>query len=217
MLFVEATLKVAPGKLREFNELLKNDLVPLMERHGAKLIAAWGNLTGAQDVVTDLWLYDDLAHLQRVQESWTSDPAMRDSFKKLQTLSPWETTKLLAPLRYHPADALFQPASTTRLLMTARLRTNAGQTGAFLKFFQNEFLPVAQKHGMQLLGAFQTTVGPLSEILDLWRFDNLATFGEVSKALGGDPEFRRLIAEARALAPDEDINLHVPLPYSPYR
>ncbi len=217
MIFVEATLKVAPGKQREFNDLLKNDLVPLMERHGAKLVAAWGNLTGAQDVVTDLWAYEDLAQMQRVQESWAGDPAMRENFKRLQTLSPWETTKLLTPLRYHPTDALFQPRSTTRLLMTARLRVTAGQTGAFLRFFQSEFLPVAQKHGMQLVGAFQTAVGPLSEILDLWRFDNLAAYAEVSKALGADPEIRRLIAEARALAPDEDITLHFPLPYSPYR
>ena len=217
MIFVEATLKVAPGKQREFNDLLKNDVVPLMERHGAKLVTAWGNLTGAQDVVTDLWAYEDLAQMQRVQESWAGDPAMREIFKKLQTLSPWETTKLLTPLRYHPADALWQPRSTTRLLMTARLRVTSGQTGAFLKFFQNEFLPVAQMHGMQLVGAFQTAVGPLSEILDLWRFDNLAAYAEVSRALGADPEIRRLIAEARALAPDEDITLHFPLPYSPYR
>lgn len=217
MIYLEATLKVAPGKQREFNDLLKNDFVPVGSRHGMRLVAAYANITGLQDVATDLWEYDDLAQMQQVEVARAGDPAFRDAYKKLTALSPWETVKLLTPLRYHPADALKRRSTTASVIMSARLRVEAGQVGPFLKIFQNDFLPVAQQHGMELIGAFMTSVGRLSEVLDLWRFDSVAAYGEVTRSLAGDPQFRKLVAEIRQVAPEEEINLHVPLPYSPFR
>lgn len=217
MIFLEATLKIAPGKQREFNELLRSRLVPLNEKTGMKLVAAYANITGVQDVVTDLWAYDDLAQMQRSQETLAGEAEWRDIFRTLQTLIAWENTRLLTPLRYHPADGLTPRADQRSVLMSARLRVNAGRMGEFLKTFANDFLPVAQRNGMQLVGAYQTTTGPLAEVLDLWRFDSVAAYGEVTRALAGDPDFRRLVQEIRSIAPDENISLHVPLPYSPFR
>jgi hypothetical protein len=53
-LFVLSTIKIRPGKMTDFCELMPR-LVPLMEAHGWRLVAALTNLGGRINVVADLW------------------------------------------------------------------------------------------------------------------------------------------------------------------
>jgi hypothetical protein len=57
-LFVLSTIKVRPGRIPEFCELMTR-LVPIMEAQGWRLVAALTNLGGRLNVVVDLWQIPD--------------------------------------------------------------------------------------------------------------------------------------------------------------
>lgn len=73
--YLHVTIKVRPGKMNEFCELMPI-LVGAAERHGWKLLGAWSNVIGRLNVVVDLWEVPDA----------NSIPAQ---FAQLMQLSDW--------------------------------------------------------------------------------------------------------------------------------
>jgi hypothetical protein len=57
-IFFLATIKVRPGKMAEFCELMPR-VVAIMEAQGWRLVGAWTNLGGRINVVIDLWQIPD--------------------------------------------------------------------------------------------------------------------------------------------------------------
>lgn len=57
-LFVLSTIKIRPGKMPEFCELMPR-LIPIMETYGWRLLGALTNLGGRINVVADLWQIPD--------------------------------------------------------------------------------------------------------------------------------------------------------------
>jgi len=102
MIYLHVTLEVAPGKFREFNELMSNGLVPLMEKHGAKLIGSWETAVGTRDEVTDLWCFDNMGHFEGSLESLIRDSELRSLLPTVSSVITKETTKLLRPLPFSP-------------------------------------------------------------------------------------------------------------------
>jgi hypothetical protein len=100
MIYLEATLRVVPGKMDEFMEVFSNEYLPASEKLGRKLAAQWRTFIGTLDEVVDLWAYDDLAHMQRFQEARQKDEEMAKAGKRLRALIAYETTKLLIPTPY---------------------------------------------------------------------------------------------------------------------
>ena len=54
MIYLQASIKLRPGKLQDFIALL-NDLVPIVARHGWKLIGSYASVVGRLNTVVDLW------------------------------------------------------------------------------------------------------------------------------------------------------------------
>ncbi|MDP9084529.1 MAG: NIPSNAP family protein [Pseudomonadota bacterium] len=53
-----ATVKIRPGKMLQFSELMPR-IVAVMEQHGWRLLGAWTTIVGRLNVVTDLWQIPD--------------------------------------------------------------------------------------------------------------------------------------------------------------
>jgi hypothetical protein len=70
MVYVQAQIKLHPGKQTEFVSLL-NTLMPLLNKHGWKLIGSYSAMVGRFNTVLDLW---ELPNPNAV-ESLLSDPA----------------------------------------------------------------------------------------------------------------------------------------------
>jgi len=87
----------------------------------------------------------------------------------------------------------------------------------FLDNLENRFVPVATKHGMRLVGAFQTAVGTMDEITDIWAFDNLEHYAQVFRSLAKDPEWQSIFDEERSLVRRETTKFLRALPFSPLR
>jgi NIPSNAP len=54
MIYLQASIKLHPGKLQEFTNLI-NELLPVVKKHGWKLIGSYATLVGRLNTVVDLW------------------------------------------------------------------------------------------------------------------------------------------------------------------
>ena len=62
----------------------------------------------------------------------------------------------------------------------------------YLDLFEKHALPVMQRHGLELLGYYLSQIGPLNQVVHLWRYDSLADLEEKRAARDDDPAWGRL-------------------------
>ncbi len=97
MIFLEASLRPVPGKMKELTDVLNNEYVPASARLGRKLMGQWTVAIGTLDTLVDLWVYDDLAHMQRFNEARAKSPEFAAVTEKLRALIAYEETRLMYP------------------------------------------------------------------------------------------------------------------------
>jgi hypothetical protein len=61
---LHVTLEIRPGAMAKFNALME-ELVPIAEGAGWRLLGAYVQNTGKLNTVIDLWELDDMNHYQR--------------------------------------------------------------------------------------------------------------------------------------------------------
>jgi NIPSNAP len=54
MVYLQASIKLHPGKLQDFTNLI-NELLPIVGKHGWKLVGSYAALVGRLNTVVDLW------------------------------------------------------------------------------------------------------------------------------------------------------------------
>jgi len=54
MVYMQASIKLHPGKLPDFVNLL-NKLTPVLAKHGWKLVGSYASVVGRLNTVVDLW------------------------------------------------------------------------------------------------------------------------------------------------------------------
>jgi hypothetical protein len=99
MIYVEASLRVVPGKMNEFMEVFEKELLPASNKLGRTLVAQWATSIGTLDEITDLWGYDDLAHMQRFQEARAKSAEFTKASEHIRALIAFEATRLLVPTK----------------------------------------------------------------------------------------------------------------------
>ena len=98
--------------------------------------------------------------------------------------------------------------------LIARLQLKYGKTQQFSEIMSH-LVPVMEKHGWKLLGAYQTTLGTLNEVWDVWEVkDANATQTGLANALR-DPEFAGWAAKLPDAVEVEELRFLEKLPYSP--
>ncbi len=102
MVYLHATLQLTPFKSAQFSKLMTTSVVPLFEKHGAKLIGSWETIVGNQNEVTDLWSFDSVAHFEASLQSLVRDPEWSSVKEAMTPLILKERTKLLTPLKCSP-------------------------------------------------------------------------------------------------------------------
>ena len=97
MIYVEASLRVVPGKMNELMEVFEKEFLPASKKVGMNLVAQWRTAIGTLDEVIDLWAYDDLNHMQRVQEARAGSAEFKEAAAHLRALIAYEETRLIVP------------------------------------------------------------------------------------------------------------------------
>lgn len=63
----------------------------------------------------------------------------------------------------------------------------------YVEIFERHALPVMKRHGLQLLGYYTSVIGPLNQVVHLWRYDSLADMEKKRAARDADPAWSRFL------------------------
>jgi hypothetical protein len=96
----------------------------------------------------------------------------------------------------------------------ARLQLKYGQVGRFSEIM-GHLVAVLEQKGWKLLGAYQTQVGRLWEVWDLWEVPGAGSIESVLAVAAREPEFREWAAQLPECVEEEELRYLVKLPYSP--
>lgn len=74
--------------------------------------------------------------------------------------------------------------------MMSTLHIRPGMSQSFLQLLKERILPILQtKAGWKLVGSFETRVGRLNTIVDLWELRDCNHFSEAFAAFREDPDY----------------------------
>jgi len=93
MVYLQASIKLYPGKLQDFIALL-NKLTPVVGKHGWKLLGSYATAVGRLNTVVDLWELPDATALQAA----LSDPEMAKVAPQISEIVEDETLQLMTKL-----------------------------------------------------------------------------------------------------------------------
>lgn len=94
-----------------------------------------------------------------------------------------------------------------------------GRQGDWLELWEKEALPLQLKYLEGFVGMFTSEVGPLNEVIHLWRYADMGDRERRRAAMEADPAwvaFRKHVFELGALKQLENKILR-PVPFSPIR
>jgi hypothetical protein len=93
MVYLQASIKLYPGKLQDFIALL-NKLTPVVGKHGWKLLGSYATAVGRLNTVVDLWELPEATALQAA----LSDPEMAKVAPQISEIVEDETLTLMTKL-----------------------------------------------------------------------------------------------------------------------
>jgi len=94
-----------------------------------------------------------------------------------------------------------------------------GRMPDWLALWEREALPLQIKYLEGFVGMFRTEVGPMNEVVHLWRYADMADRERRRNAMEADPawqQFRRNVAALGAIR-KQHTKILVPVPFSPMR
>lgn len=107
--------------------------------------------------------------------------------------------------------------------MILEVRTYTAQTGGgtarWLDYYEKNGLPAQKRHLGGLVGFFTTEIGPLNQIIHMWRYDSLADREAKRAALAQDPEWQAFLKNGPQPSPliTQETKILVPTAFSPMK
>lgn len=193
-------------------------VIPAFARHGYDLIGAWKRTGGpmGQDVL--LIRFEGLAALEQATASLLKDQKMLGGLGTLLEsgeIQISESAKTAAPVPYATEQrlekALAEKPAAPRQYMQAVLQLKRGGQPTAYDLVGKLADWGEQAGAIQLVTAYETTIGQRGELTDLWILPNGISNFDYRP---GDP-LAEIIGPLREVAPEESIYYLNPLPYSP--
>jgi hypothetical protein len=97
MIYTEASLRVVPGKMKDFMAVFEQEFLPVSNKCGRKLVAQWTTAIGTLDEVVNLWAYDDLIHMHRFNEARAKSSEFASASEHLRAHIAYEEVRLIVP------------------------------------------------------------------------------------------------------------------------
>jgi len=100
--------------------------------------------------------------------------------------------------------------------LIAYLKVTSGKNKDFHDVLKNEYLPIlVNKYGWNLVACWQTQIGDLDQVIDIWGFEDMNQFWTNRQAMFEDEEYVSARKKVRSLLKEEIIEFASPLPASP--
>lgn len=166
-LFMHATLTPVPGRLAELGDTVAW-IKTGVERRGMTLRQAWAG----SDTMVDLWEVADANTIVDALDAAAAHPRHEETMARLATVLVGEVLRLLSPAPHSPD---FRPAGGSRCLQVTYRIGYGGARAAWAG------LPAPD--GWHRAGAFETRLGDLCEILEMWELPDSADVAELGPTL----------------------------------
>jgi hypothetical protein len=87
----------------------------------------------------------------------------------------------------------------------------------YLELFEKHALPVMKRHGLDLVGYYVSHIGPLNQVVHIWRYDSLADMERKRAARDADPAWGEFLSRTEGMVLVQDDKVMRPTPFSPVR
>jgi hypothetical protein len=87
----------------------------------------------------------------------------------------------------------------------------------YLELFEKHALPVTKRHGLELAGYYVSQIGPLNQVVHLWRYDSLADLEKKRTARDADPAWGEFLSLTEGMVLVQDNKVMRPASFSPMR
>ena len=218
-IYVEAVHTVKPLTNTAFDRYVAwygEHVIPAMKRSGFDILGAWKRTGGAmgQDVFLhrfeNMNAYQEAGIALRKDTEFLKAASLRDGAFEIT-----EAVKVGVPVPYVSEErlerALAERPERPRQYVQAQLQVNPGGQVGFYDAVRRLAEATDSGDYQNLVAAFETTIGQRGEMTDIWVMPGgLRSFAYRP----GDP-LAEIIADLRAVAPEESTYYLNPLPYSP--
>ena len=92
-----------------------------------------------------------------------------------------------------------------------------GRIGEYIKMFEATGLPVQLKHLGNLIGYFQTAVGPLNQVVHLWGYEDYGDMERRRAARDADPDWTAYKAQSAGMLVSQENKILSPVSFSPLK
>ena len=214
-LLASGEARLPPGEWKQWEKVWGGRNVPLLERNGQWLWGAWRPLSGQIDTTTHKWMYRDVAHYKAMEKMKATDEIQR--ITRIDTPQTLElvASGLMIPLPYDPGLRPEKRVTGRRIIVVATIRHEKGAKLDQYTALAGEFMPLARRHGAELLGAFETFYSRTIDYREhIWRFAGLDDWHAALRAIEGDAAASARLNAMRAILPHEVVSFQEPLNYS---
>lgn len=162
--YIHASLTAVPGRLDELGETVRW-LATGMERRGMELLRAWRATDGPERMI-DLWWVPTAGTFVDALTEARQHPTHGRAIDRLARSLADEVVRVLVPADHSPAPSLSSTADATyvQVVHTVEYGRNAEAWERLVPVGHE----LTEREGWRLAGAFDTAVGDLSEIFELW-------------------------------------------------
>jgi hypothetical protein len=90
-----------------------------------------------------------------------------------------------------------------------------GRMKEYLALFEEHGLPVQQRHLGGLMGYYQSAIGPLNQLIHLWRYEDLADMERRRAARDADPDWAAYLKRSAGMVLLQENKILKPTSFSP--
>jgi NIPSNAP len=87
----------------------------------------------------------------------------------------------------------------------------------YIEIFEKHGLPVMTRHGLELMGYYVSYIGPLNQVVHLWRYENLADMEKKRAARDADPAWGEFLSLTEGMLLLQEDKVMRPASFSPVR
>ena len=94
-----------------------------------------------------------------------------------------------------------------------------GKLAKWIKLYEEKALPLQLKYLGELIGFFQTEVGPLNQVVHIWKYDSMGDRERRRAAMMADPAWQDFLKESEALGAlhTQENKILSPISFSPLK
>jgi len=214
MIYLEETLSLSPAcpeTLDTFVEFAQSHFVPVSQRLGARLVAAWSSNVELFSQVTQVLEFDDIEALKTFRRKTSQDSDWGDYMARLEELAPQRRSRLLEPLGPIPPETLHQAITESQQspldsYFLAVLEVAADNMGTFMAELEE------RSKSLPIVASWRPVAFKRNQIIDLWKGS-----GRQPAYQPADDWSKQFFRMLRPIAPHEYVVPIIMLPYSPLR